>query len=202
MSLGWLIAAPLWLDLVWPVFLLLGIESVRIDPGNTVVTPLDLHDFPWTHSLLMSLVWSVLLGGLYFALRADRWGALVIAAGVFSHWIFDFVVHDADMPLYPGSDTYVGLGLWNSLAGTLLVEFALLAAGVWMYVTTTRARDRIGVVSFWAMVGTFVLIYAGAVFGPTPPNESAIAYGALLGWLFVPWGAWVDRHREPVARTP
>jgi len=54
-SLGVLMAAPLFADLLWPIFLIAGIETVRIDPGNTVVTPLDLHDFPWSHSLVTSL---------------------------------------------------------------------------------------------------------------------------------------------------
>ncbi len=197
--LAWLIAAPLWLDLIWPVFLLLGIETVRIDPGNTAVTPLDLHDFPWSHSLLMSLVWSGLLGGLYFGLRRDGAGAFLVAVGVFSHWLFDFFMHDEDMPLYPGSETYLGLGMWNSLPGTLLLEIPIFVAGVWLYVSGTVARDRIGRLALWSMIGFFVLVYVGALFGPLPPDETAIAYGGLLGWVFVPWAAWIDRHRQPSA---
>jgi hypothetical protein len=193
--LAWLIAAPLWLDLIWPLFLLAGIETVRIDPGNTVVTPLDLHDFPWSHSLLMSIVWSALLGGVYFGLRRDRSGALLVGCGVFSHWLFDFFMHDRDMPLFPGSDTHVGLGLWNSLPGTLLLEIPLFVVGVWAYVSGTMARDRIGHVAFWSMIAFFVIVYVSALFGPLPPDETAIAYGALLGWIFVPWAAWIDRHR-------
>jgi len=195
--LAWLIAAPLWLDLIWPVFLLLGIETVRIDPGITAVTPLDLHDFPWSHSLLMSFVWSGLLGGLYFGMRRDGGGATLVAVGVFSHWLFDFFMHDSDMPLFPGSDTYVGLGVWNSLLATLFLEVAIFVAGVWIYVSGTRATDRIGHVALWSMLGFFVLIYVGALFGPLPQNETMIAYGGLLGWVFVPWAAWIDRHREP-----
>ena len=198
--LAWLIAAPLWLDLIWPLFLLAGIESVRIDPGNTVVTPLDLHDFPWSHSLLMSFVWSALLGGVYFGLRRDRVGALLVACGVFSHWLFDFFMHARDMPLYPGSETYLGLGVWNSLPATLALEIPLFVVGVWLYVTGTKARDRIGHVAFWSMIAFFVLVYVGALFGPPPPDETAIAYGALLGWIFVPWAAWIDRHRIPAVR--
>src|SRR3954470_23167036 len=110
-NLGILMLAPLFLDLLWPIFLLLGIESVRIDPGNTAVTPLDLHDYPWSHSLLMSLVWSALAGGAVWAAVRQFRPALVIAAGVFSHWVLDFVTHRPDMPLYPGSETYLGLGL-------------------------------------------------------------------------------------------
>jgi hypothetical protein len=47
------------------------------------------------------------------------------------------------MPLYPGGARF-GLGLWNSIAGTLVVEILMFATGVWLYVRSTRARDRIG----------------------------------------------------------
>src|SRR6185295_2872212 len=79
-SLAWWIAAPNFLDLLWPIFLLLGIESVKIDPGNTAFTPLDLHDYPWSHSLVMSLVWSAVFGAAYFLRRgrSDGRGALLL----------------------------------------------------------------------------------------------------------------------------
>jgi hypothetical protein len=79
----------------------------------------------------------------------------------------------------------------------LLLGIELYAAGVWLYVTGTRAKDRTGVLAFWSMVVLFLVIYAAAIFGPPPPNETAIAWSALVGWLFVPWAAWIDRHREP-----
>ena len=40
-SLGTLFLAAQFADLLWPTLLLLGVEEVRIDPGITVVTPLD-----------------------------------------------------------------------------------------------------------------------------------------------------------------
>src|SRR6266852_4672010 len=87
--LGWLLAATATLDLLWPVFLLLGLEHVRIVPGLMRMSPLDLYDYPITHSLVGALGWSVLVGGIYFALRRDRTGALVIGALVMSHWVLD-----------------------------------------------------------------------------------------------------------------
>src|SRR3989475_3148531 len=95
-SLGTLFISVQLLDLLWPIFLLLGIESVRIDPGNTAFTPLDLHDYPYTHSLVGALVWSVLGGALTFAVTRYRRGAWVVAAAVFSHWVLDFVTHRPD----------------------------------------------------------------------------------------------------------
>jgi membrane-bound metal-dependent hydrolase YbcI (DUF457 family) len=195
-SLGPLMAAPLLLDLLWPLFLLAGVESVRIDPGNTAFTPLDLHDYPWSHSLLMSLVWSVAFGGVYFAVSRYARGALVVAAGVFSHWVLDFVTHRPDMPLYPGSATNVGLGLWNSRAGTLAVETAMFAVGLWLYVTATRPRNRRGKYALAALVAFVSLSYLSAAFGPPPPSAHVIAVVGLIAWVFVPWAWWIDRNRE------
>ena len=81
-NLGVLMAAPLWLDILWPFFLLLGWEHVRIDPGNTRFTPLDLYDYPWSHSLLMSVIWATLFAGIYYAISRYRTGAIVIWIGV------------------------------------------------------------------------------------------------------------------------
>ena len=56
-SLGTLLLAAELVDLIWPTFLMLGIETVRVVPGITRVTPLDFTSYPWTHSLVMGLVW-------------------------------------------------------------------------------------------------------------------------------------------------
>jgi membrane-bound metal-dependent hydrolase YbcI (DUF457 family) len=194
-SLGWLITAPLLLDLLWPMFLIAGLESVRIDPGNTVVTPLDLHDYPYTHSLLTSIVWSLLAGGIYWASTRYRNGAIAVGVGVFSHWLLDFVSHRPDMPLYPGSATYVGLGLWNSRAATLAVEVSMFVAGVAVYARITRAKNRRGSLALWGLVAFLAVFYVMNIFGPPPPSTSFIAYGGLTGWLFVPWAWWIDRNR-------
>lgn len=202
-SLALLLLAPLLLDVLWPVFLLVGLETVRIDPGNTVVTPLDLHDYPWSHSLLMSLVWSALLGGGYFAWRRDRRGALVLAAGVFSHWVLDFVTHRPDMPLYPGSSTYVGLGLWSTRVGTIAVEGALFLASLWIYFRFTRAKDRVGSIMSWAFIGLLLVAYAGNMTGAPPPSVPAmIATTLIANAIIFPWAWWFDRHRSTAPGSP
>lgn len=68
-----------------------------------------------------------------------------------SHWILDWITHGPDMPLYPGGPRF-GLGLWNSVAGTMSVEIAMFATGVWLYVRATRARDPVGQYAFLAYV--------------------------------------------------
>ena len=75
-SLGTLLLSVQWLDLVWPVMLLLGLEHVRIDPGNTAVTPLDFYDYPITHSLVGAAAWSLVLGSIYWFARRNRLAAV------------------------------------------------------------------------------------------------------------------------------
>ena len=197
-SLGWLMAAPLFLDLIWPFFLLLGLEHVTIQPGATRFTPLIL-DIPYSHSLITSIGWSILYGGVYWLLKRNTRGALVLAVGVFSHWILDALTHRPDMPLYPGSPTLIGLGLWNSVAGTFIVEGLMFAVGLWLYLKTTRAKDRTGRIALWAFVLFLLAIYVSNYFGPPPPSSLAIAQISLLMWIEPLWCAWIDRHRSVVS---
>jgi membrane-bound metal-dependent hydrolase YbcI (DUF457 family) len=197
-SLAWWIVAPNFLDLLWPIFLVLGWESVRIEPGNTVFTPLDLHDYPWSHSLVMSLAWSAVFAAAYlWRHRQDRGGALWLGLGAFSHFILDFVTHRADIPLWPGSMTRVGLGLWNSRPGTMAIEITMFVVAVLLYARGTRARDRGGSVAWWALVGLLAIMYLGVAFGPPPPSVTAIKVMGLVAWLFAAWGAYIERHRTP-----
>ncbi len=197
-SLGTLILAAQLLDLVWPILLLLGIEHVRIDPGNTAYTPLEFYDYPVSHSLLMVLIWSLLFGGVYYGIR-HRWtGAVVTGCVVLSHWILDFITHRPDLPVFPWGQSYAGLGLWNSVPGTILVEWAIFLAGIILYATSTRPRDRTGRYAFWGLIA-FLVLSAIASMGSVPPDVNALAVTALFLWLLVPWGYWVDRHRLPAA---
>jgi hypothetical protein len=194
-----LLTAPLLLDLLWPAFISAGLESVRIDPGHTVVTPLDLHDYPYSHSLLMAALWAgaVALGLLLF--RRDIRTALILGAATFSHWVLDFVAHGPDLPLYPGSSQYVGLGLWNSLGGTLLVEGTLFAGGVVEYVRATRPRVPAGSWLLWSLVAALGGIYLAAIFGPPPPNATAVVTSAFAVVLLLAWAQLADHRR--VARS-
>jgi len=197
-SLGTLVLAAQLADGLCPVLLLLGIEKVEVAPDITPVTPLGFVYFPYTHSLVADVIWAALFAGGYWLWRRDNRGAGWIAALVVSHWVLDALSHRPDMPTWPGGPV-VGAGLWNSLPLTLITECGLFAVGVWIYATATRARDRLGSVSWWALVATLLILYLGAVFGPPPPSEKALAITSLAGWLIVAWAYWIDRHRVPLA---
>ena len=194
-SLGTLFAAAMWIDLLWPILLLAGIEHVRIEPGNTAFTPLDFYDYPVSHSLLAVLGWSAAAAALYRVLRHTWREAWVVGAAVLSHWVLDFVTHRPDLPLWPGGPL-VGLGLWQSVPATIAVETLLFVAALAGYLRMTEARDRIGRWALWALVVFVAAIYAANLTSPPPPSPRAIAYAGLAAWLFVPWGWWIDAHRR------
>ncbi len=194
-SLGTLFMAAQLVDLIWPVFLLLGLEHVRIDPGNTAFTPLDFYDYPLTHSLAGAAVWSVILGVLYRVIRKDTRGSIVVGSCVLSHWVLDFITHRPDLPLWFSGTARVGAGLWNSVPGTLVVEVGLFAAGIAVYLRTTRSRDRTGLIAFWSLIIVLLAIYSANLLGPPPPEPGMIAIAGNAAWLFVLWAYWADKHR-------
>ena len=197
-SLGTLIAASAFLDLLWPVLVLTGVERVAITPGTTAFSPMDFQQYPISHSLLMAVLWGLAFGGLYFLVRRGWPAAAVVGLLVVSHWVLDAVVHRPDLPLAPGAAARVGLGLWNSVPATLAIELGMFAAGLAIYLRTTRARDRTGSLALWALALFLLAIFGGAAFGPPPPGADAVAWTDMGQWLMILWAVWLDRHRRVV----
>jgi hypothetical protein len=195
-SLGWWFLAVQLVDLLWPIFLLLGWEEVRIHPGDTVLTPLEFRRYPITHSLAGGVGWGLLLALVYRVFKGTSRDALWLGCGVVSHWLLDAIVHRPDLPLFPGGATRIGLGLWNHVAATLVLELGLFFAGLVLYLRGTRARGVAGQVSLWSFVAVILLIYGQGLFGSPPPDERSLAWFALIGWLIPPWGFWIDRTRR------
>jgi len=185
----WLASVQL-VDLLWPLFLLTGLEHVRVAPGITRFTPLDFYDYPITHSLIGAVCWAVLFGGGWMIVRRNTRVAALLAAGVVSHWVLDAISHRPDMPVLPHGP-YVGLGLWNSVAATLLVELTMFAAAIAVYVRHGGAGRRR--TSFWLLMAFLLVIYFAASFGPPPPDTRTLALSALAAWLLVPWAWFADR---------
>ena len=195
-SLGTLFFAAQFTDLLWPVLVLTGIEQVAVDPGNTAFTPLHFIDYPFSHSLLAALFWGALIALIHFSFRKDRRGAMVIAALVIGHWLLDLVSHGPDLQLVPWSEIRVGMGLWYNIVLTVIVEGAVFAAGLYIYLISTKAKDRTGSVALWSLVALLVLIYIMNLVGPPPETGTQVAAAGFAQWLIVGWGAWIDRHRE------
>ena len=187
-------------DLLWPVLLAVGLEQVRIDPGNTAFTPLDFVSYPYSHSLLTLVIWGALFAWVFRAPTRPR-GALLLAALVVSHWLLDFVTHRPDMPLYPGSAKF-GLDLWASVPATVAIEAVMFIAGVWVYASCTRARDRVGRWGFVGLTALFAVAYVANLASPPPPSVNALIVTDIIGAILtmvLTW--WVDRHRESTCPT-
>ena len=194
LSLGTLFLSVQLVDMLWPIFLLVGLEHVKIEPGNTAFTPLNMINYPITHSLTGGITWGCILALIYYMVKKAKRPAIIIGIGVVSHWLLDLLMHKPDLPIYPGGAKY-GLGLWNSIPGTFVVELTLFAFGIYSYIKLTKPSDKIGNWSFWGLIVFLLLAWLSSAFGPPPPSVNVLATSALLLWLLVPWGYWIDRHR-------
>ena len=198
-SLGTLFLAAQFADMLWPVMLIAGLETVEIDPGNTVLTPFDFVSYPYSHSLVALAGWGLLFAACHWWLRRSQWAAAVtIAALVLSHWVLDAVTHRPDMPLTIGGGERVGLGLWNHPLIAIPLEVLLFGVGIAIYLRSTRPKSRAGTIGVWVLAGVLVVIYFAALFGPPPPDVAALKWSGLFLWLFVLLGYWLDRQRVPI----
>lgn len=196
-SLGILFLACQLADLIWPNLVLLGVETLNIDPGATVMTPLDFSSYPYSHSLLALVIWAAVFAAFYFVLtRTGSRAAIVVAALVFSHWVLDALSHRPDLPITFGESLKVGVGLWNYPAIAIPIELLLFATGVWLYNRSTRPLNRQGSIGLWGLVLFLLLVYLANIVGPVPPSTAAVAWSAQAMWLIVAWGFWVDRNRS------
>jgi len=195
-SLGTYFMAAQWIDLIWPILLLLGIEKMEIDPGVSAVTPLDFNYYPFSHSLIGVIVWGILFGLVYFLIKKNYKTAVILGLLVVSHWFLDLLVHIPDLPIFPGEGIKVGLGLWNSLTATLIVEGSIFAFGIYLYYKTTKAKNKSGTYSLIGLIVFLLLIYISNLIGPPPESVEAIGIVGNAQWLIVLWGYWIDRNRK------
>jgi hypothetical protein len=194
-SLGWMFVSVQLLDLIWPILVAAGVEHVEFVPARNVFLSLHFINYPISHSLLGAFVWAVVAGFAYTHFSRDAKGGWAIACGVLSHWFGDAIVHQHDLPLLPSAHTEIGLGLWQSVPATLLVEGGLFLVGATLYLRATQNRDRAGVRLWWLLAALMVGTYTVNLF---PPPTSYLRLGILGFASFALPGIlafWVDRHR-------
>lgn len=196
-SLGTYFMAAQWIDLIWPILLLLGIETVEIKHGVSAVTPLDFTYYPFTHSLVGVIVWGSLFGLVYYLIKKDTKTSIVMGILVISHWFLDLLVHIPDLPILPGDSLKVGLGLWNSFTSTIISEGLIFGSGVYLYYKITKTKNKTGTYSLIGVIVFLILIYASNLFSPPPDSVEAIGIVGNAQWLIILWGYWIDKNREP-----
>jgi hypothetical protein len=179
----WFIAVQ-WLDVIWSVLVLMGIEKLRIAPGFTEANPLDLYYMPFTHGLPGSIVLSLVFGGIVALFTTANRGTtvLLVAAASFSHWVLDLVVHTPDLPLYDNT-AKVGFGLWRQVALSFPLELIVLGLGAWLYARMTSFASAKGRYVFWGFVILLAAFQVYANFGPPPSSPEAMAVIALALYL-------------------
>jgi hypothetical protein len=191
--LSLLIGASFGIDLLWPVFLLAGIETVEIDLGNTAFTPLNFVSYPWSHSLLTVLGWSLLLGFIVKRVGFSKRSSVLVGGLVTSHWVLDWFTHRPDLPLWPGGEL-TGLGLWNSIPGTYVVEGAMLVIGTYLFLQTAKPNGWKGWLAISSLLVLVVAIWGSQPFSPPPPGSEAIAIVGLTMFFLPLWGMWIERQ--------
>ncbi|MCZ7406205.1 MAG: hypothetical protein O8C67_14925 [Candidatus Methanoperedens sp.] len=201
LSLGLLIFGAILLDILFGLFLLFGIEHAKIVPGATVVSPFEFYDYPLSHSALGAFMWAT-AGYLAYWLwpKGDRtqrkWPAFILAIAIFSHFILDVISHTPDLTISGNNSPILGLSLWNSLAGTMIVELGLLFIGIYIYISATHSVSLSGKYGFAFLVLILMVFFIGNIFGPPPPDMKVVAVTMTAGQLaLVALAFWVDRNR-------
>jgi len=197
-SLGTLQLAAVFLDLIVFVDQLAGIEHARVTPGITAFSALDGYDVAISHSLLTAVLWSAAFAMVYFWRLRDVGASVVLFGVVFSHWVLDWVSHRPEIPLAPGVHRYVGLGLWNSITATLVVEGGLWVLGIVIYLRMTTTKSAFGRYGLLAFISVLTLAWVATPFMSMPPGDfSVAALLALLGIyaILLSLAYWLEHHR-------
>ncbi len=192
-----LFIAVQWVDVLWSIFVLTGIERVRIVPGITATNPLDLYYMPYTHSLVAAAFWSVAGAFIYKTLfRTESLRtATVVGVAVFSHWVLDLIVHRPDLPLYDNA-MKVGFGLWNYRLLAFVLEVVILFAGLFLYLRGTKSYGSIGRYGMIVFAVVMLAVQAFIFFGPPPTSDKGVAITALASYaVFAAIAVWLERKR-------
>lgn len=197
-SLTLLMMAAGFVDLLWPCFVYLGLEHVRIAPGITAFTPFDFYDYPLSHSLMADLFWALLFSGIYFLYTRYQRESLTLFFLVLSHWFLDVASHRPDMPIWLFGGPYLGLGLWYSVPWTIVIETCMFLLGIRIYLHSTRAKNVIGQRGFYIYMLFLYVVYLTNAFGPPPPSTAVIPVMAPVS-LFLFWVLWrIELHRASI----
>lgn len=196
LSLGTMILAAMLGDILWCVFMLAGVEQIRITAGRGAANYFQPINIAYSHSLAMLLVWAAVFAGVHFLWRRSRRSALLLFSLVLSHWPLDVIAHKSDMPLAPGVPQQFGIGLWSNIIATIIVEGGLWLLSLVIYLRVTRSGSKLALFIFWLGVLLVTLSWLNNIAGPPPPDVRIAALASLIYFLLVvAWGYWLNRLR-------
>ena len=193
-SLGTWMTAAMLADLLAFAFMIGGIERFR--PVANVATNRMLGEIPYSHSLLMDVVWAGIFALGYYALRRDKRVAGMLFGAVLSHWVLDVISHRPDMALAPGLSTVLGLGLWNSVPATVIVEGGAWLVTMVFYMRATNAKSWVGVLAFWLGTALLTVSWLANITAGIDPNPVRAGINGLVFFsLMIAWAYWMNRAR-------
>lgn len=208
LSLGILFLGVNLVDILIGLFLLTGIEHARYIPGSASVYPVDFYDYPYTHSLAGSLLWS-LVGVSAYLLRSSQESelrkrcAVIFGISIFSHYLLDLLTHTS-MPLLGNDSLKIGMGLYENFFLDIAIEAIMLAAAVAVYRVTMNSRSAAGDRGLISLVVIMLSLWSWSLFDlrwehllPGLPDlfgmSVLLVAGNLLG---VALGYGVDRMHD------
>lgn len=196
LSLGLLILGSQFPDILFPLLSLLGLESSRLVAESGTMNPYEMH-YPWSHSLLTVMIWSILYALLITLCKRGRISTkeqLILGGSVLSHYLLDLITHN-NLPLIPGLPFTIGLGLGHSVYLEVALELAILAAGTLIYLKSRAPRKIRANIALIIYVLLMTALYSSSIFGTfTEPSTGLtigvmtmqiilISAGFLIDWL-------------------
>lgn len=201
MSLGVLFLGVQFLDIVYYLLILAGIEDIAFIPYYTPSASVKMTFYPYSHGLLSVVIWSAGIYTLFrFVFLNNKAGshpmALVAALAVFSHWLLDFLMHVPDLPLLGDTSYKLGLGIWNfppvvSYATELLTLFIGLA----VYIKLTPSAHRIGKTGMTVLVLMMAVINLVFFLPPAEHTKTEFVLQILpIYFIVTAAGFWLDKR--------
>ena len=195
-KLGTLFVAAQLVDWGFFTFAAIGVEAMRVEPGATVMNPMDLYHMPYTHSLIGCGIWALAFAAIILATQRNRTGAWIAGLVVLSHWFTDLLVHRPDLTFF-GGETRLGLGLWNYPYVAIPLELGLTIGAFAWYVRQTRGPLMPPMI----LMGILLVMQAINWFGPEPEEAGLALYlTALVSYavatFFAYWVGTTRRHKR------
>jgi hypothetical protein len=137
-----LIIAAEFIEIVFMALWAVGIEH----PPTPESPPFS----PYSHSLIMGVLWSILAGMVTLFISKNDRISWIIGLLVFSHTILDVIASpktafyptDTGMPVFFDYSNTIGFGLWRNSLVAGIGEIGILIAGIVIYMATKRQIKR------------------------------------------------------------
>ena len=191
-GLGTLFIAAQLVDIAFFLLVMGGVENLRITPGITAMNPLDLYDYPITHSLVGTAAWAAGLAVVVATVLRNAVAAAWTAFVVLSHWLLDWVSHRPDLTLTGSGKTY-GLGLWDYPITAIVLELAIFGLAFLWWLRKTKGPSLPPLI----LAGVMLVLQAYNWFGPEPEQADAafLLLGLFAFGLMIGLASWVGSTR-------